>query len=614
MDQSHIRNFCIIAHIDHGKSTLADRLLECTGTVDKRKMREQLLDTMDLERERGITIKLQPARMTYKTYQLNLIDTPGHVDFTYEVSRSLAAVEGALLLVDATQGVQAQTLGNLYLAVDQGLTIIPVVNKVDLPNAEVEKTIAEIVELIGCAPEEVIQASGKTGVGVPEILEAIVARIPSPSGKADATPRALIFDSKYDEFKGVVAYVRVVDGMFRLGDIGQMCATSVQGEVLEVGYFRPDSVSSDTLSAGEIGYIVTGQKDIENVRVGDTVVRPGSESLALPGYTEVKPMVFAGIFPKEGSNFERLRSAMFKLKLNDAALVFTPAHSGALGFGFQCGLLGLLHLEIVQERLRREYNMDLVVTIPSVAYHVGLTDGSVQTITAPSEFPDQSRVGTVEEPWVKADIVTPARFIGGIMALASQKRGIYKNTEYFGLRDAKGGGQESGGGNRDAATDTRRAILHFEIPLAAILVDFYDSLKSVSSGYASLNYEFFGYREGDIIRLEILVAEEPEEALFTLVPREAAYRVGRAMVEALKETVPRQQFEVKLQARIGAKVIASERIAPFRKDVLAKMSGGDWTRKMKLLEKQKKGKRRMAGTGHVDIPTDAYLAVLKKSV
>lgn len=604
MDQSYIRNFCIIAHIDHGKSTLADRLLEFTGTVDKRKIREQMLDTMDLERERGITIKLQPARMKYKDYELHLIDTPGHVDFTYEVSRSLAAVEGALVLVDATQGVQAQTLANLYLAIDQGLSIIPVINKVDLPNAEVEKVAQEIIDVLGCAREDIILASGKTGIGVEEILEAIITRIPAPKGNENGVPRALIFDSVYDEFRGVVAYCRVFDGTFTRGMIASLCVTDTSGEVLDLGYFRPELVSSNELSAGEIGYIVTGQKDIEHVRVGDTIALAKGNAEALPGYADVKPMVFAGIYPKEGSDFERLRGAILKLKLNDASLTFLPSHSSALGFGFQCGLLGLLHLEIVQERLKREYDMDLVVTIPSVAYHVVLTNGEESTITSPVDYPEESRIKKTEEPWVNVDIVTPAQSIGGIMGLVSEKRGVYKNTEYFGH-------------NRDmnlANTVEQRTILHFEMPLSSILVDFYDALKSVSSGYASLNYEFLGYREADIIRLEIVVAEDPVEALFALVPRDEAYRIGRAMTVALKETVPRQQFEVKLQARIGAKVIASERVAPFRKDVLAKMSGGDWTRKMKLLEKQKKGKKRMASHGRVDIPTEAYLAVLKKSV
>jgi len=614
MEQSKIRNFCIIAHIDHGKSTLADRLLEFTGTVDKRKMREQLLDTMDLERERGITIKLQPARMSYQGLELNLIDTPGHVDFTYEVSRSLAAVEGALLLVDATQGVQAQTLGNLYLAIDQGLTIIPVVNKIDLPNAEIEKTVAEIIDLIGCKREEIILASGKTGVGVEEILDAVVERVPMPSGNRDAEPRALIFDSKYDEFKGVVAFVRVVDGSFKSGTVSHLVATGADPEILEVGYFKPESVVAPELAAGEIGYLVTGLKEIELVRVGDTVTRSGTSSVALPGYTEVKPMVFAGIFPKEGSDFERLRNAMQKLKLSDASLTFEPEHTGSLGFGFQVGLLGLLHLEIVQERLHREHDLDLVVTIPSVAYRVTTSDGEENVIKAPVDMPDASRVVKVMEPWVKVDIVTPSRYIGGIMALANEKRGVYRNTEYFGTRTEKPVASSQSPVDRSDKREEGRAIMHFELPLASILVDFYDRLKSVSSGYASLNYEMLDYRDADIVRLEILVAEDPVEALFTLIPRDDTYRVGRAMVTSLKETVPRQQFEVKLQARIGAKVIASERIAPFRKDVLAKMSGGDWTRKMKLLEKQKKGKRRMAGMGKVDIPTEAYLAVLKKSV
>ncbi|OGL73613.1 elongation factor 4 [Candidatus Uhrbacteria bacterium RIFCSPHIGHO2_02_FULL_57_19] len=596
MEQSKIRNFCIIAHIDHGKSTLADRLLEITGTVEKRKMKEQMLDQMELERERGITIKLAPARMDYNGHVLNLIDTPGHVDFTYEVSRSLAAVEGAVLLVDATQGVQAQTIANLYLAIEQNLAIIPVVNKIDLPNADVERTRKEIVALVGCEPGDVMLASGKTGAGVPEILEAVVSRVPPPRGKDSSPFRALIFDSTYDEFKGVIAFVRVVDGAIKRGEKIVMRATGAAGEALEVGYFRPQFVTGDSLAAGEIGYVVTGHKEIDTVRVGDTIIAAGAGAVEpLPGYREVKPMVFAGIFPKEGSDFERLREAMLKLRLSDSSLIFEPERSGALGFGFRIGLLGLLHLEIVQERLRREHNLELVVTTPSVAYRVFQTDGRETIIKSPADLPDKTRVLRIEEPWVKLDVVTPKQFLGGVMQLAAGSRGLYVNTEYL------GGGESDG-----------RAILHFEIPLSSILVDFYDKLKSVSSGFASMNYELLGYREAEIVRLDVLVAEEPVEALSTLVWEEDAQRIGRNIVERLKESIPKQQFEIKLQAAIGGKIIAAERVPALRKDVLAKLYGGDVTRKMKLLEKQKKGKKKMMGRGSVEIPTEAYLAVLKR--
>jgi len=570
--------------------------LEITGTVEKRKMKEQMLDQMELERERGITIKLAPARMDYNGHVLNLIDTPGHVDFTYEVSRSLAAVEGAVLLVDATQGVQAQTIANLYLAIEQNLAIIPVVNKIDLPNADVERTRKEIVALVGCEPGDVMLASGKTGAGVPEILEAVVSRVPPPRGKDSSPFRALIFDSTYDEFKGVIAFVRVVDGAIKRGEKIVMRATGAAGEALEVGYFRPQFVTGDSLAAGEIGYVVTGHKEIDTVRVGDTIIAAGAGAVEpLPGYREVKPMVFAGIFPKEGSDFERLREAMLKLRLSDSSLIFEPERSGALGFGFRIGLLGLLHLEIVQERLRREHNLELVVTTPSVAYRVFQTDGRETIIKSPADLPDKTRVLRIEEPWVKLDVVTPKQFLGGVMQLAAGSRGLYVNTEYL------GGGESDG-----------RAILHFEIPLSSILVDFYDKLKSVSSGFASMNYELLGYREAEIVRLDVLVAEEPVEALSTLVWEEDAQRIGRNIVERLKESIPKQQFEIKLQAAIGGKIIAAERVPALRKDVLAKLYGGDVTRKMKLLEKQKKGKKKMMGRGSVEIPTEAYLAVLKR--
>lgn len=593
MSQENIRNFCIIAHIDHGKSTLADRLLEFTGTVAKREMRDQMLDMMDLERERGITIKLQPVRMNYKESVLNLIDTPGHVDFNYEVSRSLAAVEGALLLVDAAQGVQAQTLGNLYLALEQNLTVIPVVNKIDLPNAEVEKTVQEMVALLGCRKDEVLLASGKTGAGVSEILEAVVKKIPPPKGEALKPLRALTFDSKYDEYKGVVAYVRVVDGEVRRGDKIFMMATEMESEVLEVGYFKPKFTPALKLSAGEIGYLVTGLKEIEKCRVGDTITISNFKFQIsnLPGYKEVKPMVFAGIFCKDGSDFPKLREAILKLKLNDAALTFESEQSKALGFGFRCGLLGLLHLEIVEERLRREHNLDVIVTVPSVAYRLTRKNGEVSIIKSPLDLPDPTRIELIEEPWVKIDVVSPSQYLGGIMQMVQEKRGVYLNTEYL---------------------DADRVILHYEIPLSAVLVDFYDKLKSVSSGYASLNYEFLGYRKADVVKTDILVANEPVEALATVVYRDTVQEVGRRIVESLKKVLPRQMFEVKIQAAVGGKIVASEHLPAMRKDVTAKLYGGDVTRKMKLLEKQKKGKKKMKTLGKVDIPPEAFLAVLKK--
>jgi GTP-binding protein LepA len=600
MDQSRIRNFCIIAHIDHGKSTLADRLLEVTGTIDKRKMQAQMLDTMDLERERGITIKLQPARMKYvakdgEEYELNLIDTPGHVDFTYEVSRSLASVEGALLLVDSTQGVQAQTIANLYLALDQDLVLIPVLNKIDLPNSEVERRAEELIRLIGCKREEIILASGKTGAGVPEILERIVHEVPSPRGEREKPFRAVIFDSKYDEYKGVVAYVRVMDGKLKKNEKIHFLATNFDGDALEVGYLKPISVSTEFIEAGEIGYVVTGLKDISAVRVGDTIARfeTKDNTEPLPGYKEVRPMVYAGIFPREGNEYVRLRDAIMKLKLSDAALTFEPEHSIALGFGFRCGLLGMLHLEIVQERLQREHNMDIVVTTPSVMYEVTKTNDEELSITSPQAFPDPSVIRETREPWVTVDIVCPKEYIGNVMALVQDRRGQYKTTEYF---------------------DLSRAVLHYDMPLSSVIVDFHDRLKSASAGYASLNYEFIGFRPAPIVLLDILIAEKPVAAFATLIHSEEAYRRGKEIVEVLKDSLPRQQFVVKIQATIGAKVIASEKLSGYRKDVLAKMSGGDYTRKSKLLKKQKAGKERMMemGVGRVEIPNDVFIKVLKR--
>ncbi|MBI4714095.1 elongation factor 4 [Candidatus Uhrbacteria bacterium] len=568
-DQSNIRNFCIIAHIDHGKSTLADRLLEITGTVDKRNMKEQILDSMDLEREKGITIKLAPARMSYQlqttTYQLNLIDTPGHVDFNYEVSRSLAAVEGAVLLVDAMQGIQAQTIGNLYLALEEDLTIIPVLNKIDLPAADVDRRKEELVQLLGCRPEEILCSSGKTGQGVEMLLQEIVNRIPPPSGKKDAPTRALIFDSFYDDYRGVMAYIRVMDGEIKKGSLVRLIATDKTFEVLEVGACR----------------------------VGDTITDRNANVPPLAGYKEVRPMVYAGVFPKEGDDFHRLREAVERLKLNDSSLVYESEHSPALGYGFRVGLLGMLHLEILKERLEREFGLDLVVTVPSVAYRVVLRNSESKTIKSPLELPDPSFVEKIEEPWVKMDVVSPSEYIGAIIQLMQERRGIYKNTEYL-LGE--------------------RAILHYEIPLSMIIVDFYDKLKGVTAGYGSMNYEILEYRDADVVRMDILVAEESVDAFSTLVYRNEAERSGRRVLNVLKDTIPRENFVIKLQASIGGKVVASERISAMRKDVTAKLYGGDVTRKRKLLEKQKKGKAKMAelGKGKVSIPTEAYLKVLKR--
>lgn len=598
----NIRNFCIIAHIDHGKSTLADRMLEITGTIEKRKMKAQVLDRMDLERERGITIKLQPVTMEYKGHVLNLIDTPGHVDFSYEVSRSLAAVEGAVLLVDATQGIQAQTLANLYLAMDQDLTIIPVINKVDLPAANVEKTKKEIISLLGCAPEDILTASGKTGLGVKEILDAVVARVPAPARQNEEKPlRALIFDSNYDEYKGVVAYVRIMDGEVRKGGRIALMATRVDSEALEVGIFKPDYLPTGVLGAGRIGYIVTGFKDVSDCRVGDTVTaadygrsgKGGAEVTPLKGYAEVKPMVFAGIFPREGDEFNELREAISKLKLNDASLVYEPEQSTALGFGFRCGFLGILHLEIFGERLKREYGLDLIVTVPSVAYKVFTKGGGEFIAHNPQSLDNRDQIERIEEPWVRLDMIAPKEYMGALISLAQDKRGIYKNTEYI---------------------DETRAILHYEIPMSAILTDFYDKIKSASSGYASLNYEFSGYKEAKVVKMDILVADDIVESLATIVYEDDAFRRGKEIVSTLKDSLPKQMFVIKIQAAVGGKIVAAERISALRKDVTAKLYGGDVTRKRKLLEKQKKGKKKMmaAGKGSVEIPSDVFVKILKK--
>ncbi len=596
--QSKIRNFCIIAHIDHGKSTLADRFLEITKTVDARNMTAQHLDTMELEQERGITIKLQPARMKYThegtEYILNLIDTPGHVDFQYEVSRSLAAVEGAILLVDATQGVQAQTLANLHLAIAQDLEIIPVLNKIDLPAADVERRAEELMKLIGCTREEILHASGKTGEGVEEILRRVITQVPAPKGNADGDLRALIFDSFYDRYLGVVAYARVVDGQIKKGDAVTFCATKEAGDVTELGVLTPAHLKVDALSAGEIGYVVSGRKDIGSVRVGDTITLAGRSVEPLPGYSEMKPMVFAGVFPREGDEETRLRDAIEKLQLNDASFTAEPERSMALGLGFRCGFLGMLHLEIIQERLRREYDLDVVMTTPSVAYEVSLTSGEEKVVVAPHDFPEATYIAESREPWVSVEIVCPADMQGNVMKLVTERRGQFTHSEYL---------------------ESTRVLLRFDMPLSSVIVDFYDRLKSVTSGYASLNYTMTGYRSAPIVRMDILVAEEPVAAFAMLIHREEAYTRGKEIVETLKDILPRQQFVLKIQAAIGAKIIASERLSAMRKDVTAKLYGGDVTRKQKLLKKQKKGKAKMLamGKGKVEIPSDAFMKVLKRS-
>ncbi|MDP4000842.1 MAG: translation elongation factor 4 [bacterium] len=589
--QDKIRNFCIIAHIDHGKSTLADRLLEFTHTLSKREMKDQLLDTMDLERERGITIKLQPVRMEWKGYILNLIDTPGHVDFSYEVSRSLAACEGAILVVDSTQGIEAQTIANVHLAKLHNLKIIPVVNKIDLPNSDRVKTAEEIKKVFGFKESEILYASGKSGEGVEEILKNIIEHVPAPQGLEDGDLRALIFDSKYDKHRGVVTFVRIVDGKLTKNDVIQTLGTKTQADALEVGYFRPKFFPSKELVTGEVGYIITGLRDVRKARVGDTITLQSQSPKSLPGYKQVKPMVYASIFPTSGDDYPLLRDAMDKLKLNDASLEFETESIPALGFGFRVGFLGLLHMDIVQERLSREYDLDLVLTAPSVEYKVNLKAGDSKIIHTPAELPNLSLVESIEEPWVMVEILIPQRYIGGIMELITTRRGIYKNTDYV--------------------SDDRVMIIA-EVPLANIIIDFYDKLKSVSSGYASLNYELLDLRAADLVKLDILVAQEKVDALSMILHKDVADAEGRTLVEKLKEIIPRQQFEIALQATIGAKIIARETIPAMRKDVTAKLYGGDVTRKMKLLEKQKKGKKRMKRVGQVDIPQEAFLAILKK--
>ncbi len=599
--QQRIRNFCIIAHIDHGKSTLADRLIDITHTVEKRKMKEQILDQMDLERERGITIKLQPVKMLYQfkgtDYELNLIDTPGHVDFHYEVSRSLAAVEGAILLVDATKGVQAQTLANLYLAVEQGLEIIPVINKIDLPNAQVEKTKKEIVHILGCKEEDILLASGKTGLGVQKVLERVIERVPAPGGDEAAPLRALIFDSVYNTYKGVVAYVKVVDGTVKRDDALHMLGTEKEGVTVEVGLFHPNLVSTDVLRAGDIGYIATGLKEVGHCRVGDTVIwkqkeRDQTVIERLPGYKEIKPAVYASFYPVDGDDYTLMRDALDKLKLNDAAFTFEPESNQALGRGFRCGFLGLLHLEIIQARLDREFGMAPTITTPSVVYEIQLA-GAAEHIPlySPVDLPDPAGIEAIYEPYVLLSIVVPSEYLGNVITLTQTIRAEYKNTEYI---------------------DEERVLLTFEAPLMDVIINFHDDLKSASSGYASMNYELIGYRESDVVKLEIMVAGDHIDAFARMIPRRAAYEEGKRVVEKLKEVIPRQNFAVAIQAAIGGKVIARETISAYRKDVTGKLYGGDFSRKKKLLEKQKKGKKKMRDIGKVSIPSSAFLAVLKK--
>ncbi len=596
MIQTNIRNFCIIAHIDHGKSTLADRLLEHTGALSEREMVEQVLDSMDLERERGITIKAQAVRLQYRAkngenYILNLIDTPGHVDFTYEVSRSLAACDGALLVVDATQGVEAQTIANLYLAVEHNLDIIPVINKVDLPSADPDRVKEEIREIIGISPEECILASAKTGLGTEDILEAIVRRISPPQGDVRLPLRALIFDSLFDAYRGAIAYVRIVEGKIAIGQQIRMMATGREFEVTELGTFRPQMTPAQELSAGEVGFVIASMKNVRDVEVGDTITSVDNPALLpLSGYRPAQPMVYCGLYPVDNAEYNDLRDALEKLKLNDASLVFEPENSTALGFGFRCGFLGLLHMEIIQERLEREYDMNLIATAPSVVYKVFRTDGTVQEISNPADLPAANYLDHLEEPYVKATIILPNDFVGTIMELCQEKRGQFKNMEYL--------------------TETR-VMLTYDLPLSEILLDFFDKLKSRSRGYASLDYEYLGHRESELIKLDILLNEKVVDALSAIVHRDKAYQRGRQLAEKLKEIIPRQMFEVPIQAAIGTKVIARETIKAMRKDVLAKCYGGDISRKRKLLEKQKEGKKRMKQLGSVEVPQEAFLAVLK---
>ncbi len=596
MNLDHIRNFCIVAHIDHGKSTLADRLIEATGMVAKREMKAQVLDTLDLERERGITIKLNAVRMTYTAsdgtpYELNLIDTPGHVDFTYEVSRSLAACEGAILVVDASQGIQAQTLSNLFLALDAGLEIIPVLNKIDLPGAEPEKRKQEVCDLLGVDPEDILLVSAKEGLGIPELLEQVIKKVPPPKGDANGPLRALIYDSYYDRYRGAIPSVRVVDGTIKVGTKITFGASESVYEVAEVGYNQLRQVKTTELGPGEVGYVVANVRSVKETRAGDTIFDATNHAtVPLPGYRDVRSFVFAGIYPTDTQQYETLRDALEKLQLNDASLQYEPETSTALGFGFRCGFLGLLHMEIVQERLEREYELDLVTTVPSVEYKVYRTDGSMQLIENPSKMPSATVIDYVEEPYVKARIMAPADYIGPIMTLGTERRGVYRNMTYL---------------------DQARVEFDWEFPLGEIILDFFDRLKTISRGYASLDYEMLEYRQSDLVKLDMLINGEPVDAFSVIIHKDKAYEWGRKIADKLKELIPRQLFEVIIQAAIGQKIIARTTVKPLRKDVLAKCYGGDISRKRKLLEKQKEGKKRMKQVGSVEIPQEAFLAVLQ---
>ena len=583
-----IRNFSIIAHIDHGKSTLADRILELTGALNKRQMQDQILDNMELERERGITIKLNAVQLNYKGYLLHLIDTPGHVDFTYEVSRSLAACEGAILVVDAAQGVEAQTLANLYLALDADLTIIPVINKIDLPNADVPKVLDEL-EQIGFSRDEVILTSAKNGIGIQELVDAVIERVPAPKGDVNANTRALIFDSYYDSYRGVVALVRLFDGKIKVGDKIKMLATNATYDVVEMGVHTPKEKNVNELVAGEVGFLSAAIKSIKDVKVGDTITLDGMEVAPLHGYKPMKPMVFCGLYPLETSKYNDLREALDKLKLCDAALEFEPETSKALGFGFRCGFLGLLHMDIIEERIRREFNIDLIATSPSVIYEVTLTDRTVINVDSPIKLPDRGLIADIKEPYIRTNIFTPSEYIGPIMELCQDKRGTYVNMEYL---------------------DQTRVNIHYEIPLSEIVYDFFDKLKSVTKGYASFDYELIGYKTSDLVKMDILLNGEVVDALSIIVHKDFAYNRGRALVESLRKIIPRQQFEVPIQASIGSKVIARADVKAVRKNVLAKCYGGDVSRKKKLLEKQKEGKKKMNQIGSVELPQEAFLAVL----
>jgi len=590
-NQAHIRNFCIIAHIDHGKSTLADRMLELTGTVQKRDMKSQLLDSMDLEREKGITIKLAPVRMSYKEHELNLIDTPGHVDFSYEVSRSLQACEGAILVVDASQGIQAQTLANVYLALAADLKIIPVLNKIDLPAADVPRVSAEIINLLGCTEDDILKISAKTGEGVTEVLDAIVEEIPAPRGNSEDPTRALIFDSYFDDYRGVILYVRVVDGEIKKADLIDMMATGANGIALEVGSLNPAMSPSPVLKSGEIGYIVTNLRTTRDARVGDTVTirrRPATEML--PGYKLVKPFVYAGFFPVSNDDYQALKDAVEKLSLSDSALQFEPETSPVLGFGVRIGFLGLLHLDIIRERLEREYNLDLVITNPSTDYHVTLNSGEDLDIKSASNLPDVTRIKEIREPWIKGEIIVPANYIGGVIQLIIQKRGLQTNLSYI----------------------DERALISFEAPLANLLTDFYDQLKSITSGYGSFNYELDDYRVEDLVRVDFYVAGAMVDALSIMAHRSESQSLGREVTKKLKDVIPRQNFQVALQAGIGGKFIAREDLSAYRKDVTTGLYGGDVSRKKKVLAKQAKGKKRMKRFGKVDIPSEAFMVMLKR--